>query len=108
MSYLIVFMTASNREEAVKIVRVLLEERLIACGNIVDSVSSFFWWKGEIEEEKETLVIMKSSEKLFKKLSERVRELHSYDVPEILALPVVDGSQAYLDWMNAALEPVKK
>jgi len=108
MSYLIVFMTASNREEAVKIVRTLLEERLIACGNIIDPVSSFFWWQGKIAEEKETLVIMKSHEKLFKKLSKRVRELHSYDVPEILALPIVDGSSSYLEWLKRCLEPVKK
>ena len=107
MSYLIVFMTAPNREEAVKIVRTLLEERLIACANIIDSVSSFFWWQGKIEDEKEVLVIMKSHEKLFKKLSERVTELHSYDVPEILALPIVDGSSSYLDWMKSCLEPVK-
>jgi periplasmic divalent cation tolerance protein len=107
MSYLIVFMTAPNREEAVKIVRILLEEKLIACGNIVDPVSSLFWWQGKIEEEKEILVIMKSNEKLFKKLSERVTELHSYDVPEILALPIVDGSSSYLDWLKGCLEPVK-
>jgi periplasmic divalent cation tolerance protein len=104
MSYLIVLMTAPNREEAVKIVRVLLEEQLIACGNIVDSVSSLFWWEGEIEEEKEVLVIMKSHERLFKKLSERVRELHSYDVPEVLALPIVDGSLSYLEWLKGCLE----
>jgi periplasmic divalent cation tolerance protein len=107
MSYLIVLMTAPNREEAVKIVRVLLEEQLIACGNIVDSVSSLFWWEGEIEEEKEVLVIMKSHERLFKKLSERVRELHSYDVPEVLALPIVDGSPSYLEWLKGCLEAVK-
>ena len=101
MTYLIVFMTASNREEAVKIVRTLLEERLIACGNILDPVSSFFWWKGKIEEEKEVLVIMKSHEKLFKKLSKRVKELHSYDVPEIIALPIVGGNQDYLDWIKS-------
>ena len=108
MSYIIVIMTASTKEETVKIVRTLLEERLIACANIMDPVSSFFWWQGKIAEEKEVLVIMKSHENLFKKLSNRVTELHSYDVPEILALPIVDGSQAYLDWMNAALEPVEK
>jgi periplasmic divalent cation tolerance protein len=107
MSYLIVLMTAANREEAVKIVCTLLEERLIACGNIVDSVSSFFWWKGKIEEEKEVLVIMKSDEKLFKKLSKRVTELHSYDVPEILALPIVDGSPSYLEWLKGCFELVK-
>jgi periplasmic divalent cation tolerance protein len=107
MSYLIVLMTASSREEAVKIVRVLLEEKLIACANVIESVSSFFWWQGKIEEEKEALAIMKSNEALFKKLSERVSELHSYDVPEILALPIVDGSSAYLDWLKSCLEPVK-
>jgi periplasmic divalent cation tolerance protein len=107
MSYLIVLMTASSREEAVKIVRVLLEEKLIACANVVDAVSSFFWWQGKIEEEKEALAIMKSSEKLFKKLSQRVAELHSYDVPEILALPIGDGSQSYLDWLKDSLESVK-
>jgi periplasmic divalent cation tolerance protein len=107
MPYLIVLMTAPNREEAVKIVRVLLEERLIACGNIVDPVSSFFWWRGKIEEEKEALVFMKSSEKLFKKLSKRVMELHNYDVPEVLALPIVDGSPSYLEWLKGCLEPVK-
>ena len=107
MSYLIVFMTAPNREEAMKIVRTLLEERLIACGNIVDPVSSLFWWKGKIEEEKEVLVILKSNDKLFKKLSKRIKELHSYDVPEILAFPIVDGNSSYLDWMKGILEPVK-
>ena len=107
MTYNIVFVTVGNRQEAEKIVRVLLEERLIACGNIIDNVSSLFWWQDKIEEEKEVLVIMKSHGSLFKRLSKRVVELHSYDVPEILALPIVDGSQPYLDWMKAALEPVK-
>jgi len=107
MSYNIVIMTAPNKEEAVKIVHTLLEERLIACANIMDHVSSFFWWQGKIEDEKEVLVIMKSHENLFKKLSKRAMELHSYDTPEILALPIVNGSQSYLDWMKACLEPVK-
>jgi periplasmic divalent cation tolerance protein len=100
-------MTASSKEEAKKIVNVLLEERLIACANIIDNVSSFFWWKTKIEEEKEVLAIMKSHESLFKKLSLRAAELHSYDVPEILALPIVEGSPSYLDWMKDCLEPVK-
>ena len=107
MSFMIVIMTAPNKQEAANIVRALLEERLIACANILDSVNSFFWWKGKIEEEKEVLVIMKSQKNLFKKLSKTVTELHSYDVPEILALPIVESSSAYLDWMKACLEPVK-
>ncbi len=107
MSFIIVVMTAPNKQEAVNIVRALLEERLIACANILDPVCSLFWWKGEIEEEKEVLVLMKSQKAFFKKLSERVTELHSYDVPEILVLPIVEGSSSYLDWMRACLEPVK-
>jgi len=107
MAYLIVFMTASSKEEAVKIVRTLLEEHLIACANIIDSVLSFFWWQGKIEEEKEVLIIMKSHQKWFKMLSKRVTQLHSYDVPEILALPVVEGLQSYMNWMKACLDQVK-
>jgi periplasmic divalent cation tolerance protein len=107
MSYLIVFMTTSGREEAEKIVYALLKEKLIACANIVESVSSFFWWQGSIESEEEVLVIMKSSETLFEQLQKRVSELHSYDVPEISALPIVAGSPAYLDWLKDCLEPVK-
>ena len=107
MAYIVVLMTAPSKEEAMKIVRALLEERLIACANIMDPVSSLFWWQGKIEEEKEVLAIMKSRESLFGKLSQRVMELHSYDVPEILALPIIEGSPSYLEWMKTCLEPVK-
>jgi periplasmic divalent cation tolerance protein len=82
----------------------LLEERLIACANILDSVHSIFWWKEKIEEEEEVLVLMKSQQKFFEKLSERITELHSYDVPEVLALPVVEGSPLYLEWMKSCLK----
>ena len=107
MSFIIVVMTAPNKQEAVSIVRALLEERLIACANILDPVHSLFWWKGKIAEEKEVLVLMKSQKTLFGKLSERVTALHSYDVPEILALPIVEGSSSYIEWMRACFEPVK-
>ena len=73
MKYIIVLMTASNQEEAKKIVNtLLLEERLIACANIINSISSFFWWQGKIETEKEAFVIMKSHESLFNKISQRI------------------------------------
>ena len=107
MSFLIVLMTAPNKKEAEKIVHALLEEKLIACANIVDPVSSFFWWQGKIDSEKEVLTIMKTHETLFEKLQKKVTELHSYDVPEILALPIVAGSQSYLDWMKTSLKSVK-
>ena len=107
MTFIIVLMTTSNKQEATKIVTALLKQRLIACANIIDSVSSFFWWKGKIKEEKEVLVIMKSHQKLFSALEKKIEELHSYDVPEILAIPITDGSQSYLKWLKEYLEPVK-
>jgi len=103
MSYILVLMTASSKDEAKKIVHSLLEEKLIACANMIDSVSSVFWWQDKIEEEKEVLVIMKSHQDLFKRVSTRVKELHSYDTSEILALSIVDGSSQYLEWMKKVL-----
>jgi len=104
--YVVVIVTVANREEAEKIVRSLLEERLIACANIVGPISSIFWWEGKIDEASEFLVFMKSHENHFERLSERVAELHSYEVPEIIALPIIKGSPPYLEWLNASLQPV--
>ena len=108
MSYVVVIITISNKEEALKIVRSLLEERLIACANIVGPVSSLFWWQGKIDEENEFLVLMKSHKNLFERISERVMEIHSYDVPEIIALPIVEGSPPYLDWLKTSLQQVSE
>jgi periplasmic divalent cation tolerance protein len=102
-SYVVVFMTASDKKEALKIVRRLLDERLIACANIVGPVSSLFWWEGKIDEASEFLVIMKSRKDLFKRLSERVKETHSYEVPEVLELPITEGLPSYLEWIGASL-----
>ena len=106
MSYVVVIVTTPNKEEALKIVRSLLKEKLIACANIVGPASSLFWWQGKIDEAKEFLVFMKSHKNLFEKLSERVMEIHSYDVPEIIALPIIEGSPPYLDWLRASLQSV--
>ncbi len=106
MSYIIVIMTTPNIKEAENIVRVLLGEKLIACANIVGPVSSLFWWQGKIDEASEILVFMKSHRSLFERISERVREIHSYEVAEILALPIIAGSLPYLDWLSASLQPV--
>jgi periplasmic divalent cation tolerance protein len=108
MSYVVVIITTPNKEDAVKIVRSLLKERLIACANIVGPVSSLFWWQGKIDEENEFLVFMKSHKNLFERLSERVKEIHSYDVPEIIALPIIDGSPPYLDWLKTSLQQVSE
>ena len=102
--YIIVFVTTPNKVEAEKISRTLLEERLIACANIVNSVVSFFHWKGTVDCGDECLVVMKTRRDLFVTLEQRVKALHSYEVPEILALPIVKGSAAYLTWMGDNLK----
>jgi periplasmic divalent cation tolerance protein len=102
-SYIIIMVTTASREEAETIVQRLLEMRLIACANIVGPVSSHFHWSGKIEKAEEYLILMKSRKDLFEKLSETVRALHSYEVPEILALHIVEGSKAYMDWLGSCL-----
>jgi len=102
-SFTVVFMTASDKKEATRIVRSLLDERLIACANITGPVSSLFWWEGKIDEASEVLVIMKSRKRVFKRLCDRVKKLHSYEVPEILELSITEGLPSYLEWMGASL-----
>jgi len=101
-------MTAANKEEALKIVRRLLDEKLIACANIMGPVSSLFWWKNKIDEAKEFLVFMKSHKRLFQTLSSRIKEIHSYQTPEVIALPIIEGLPLYLDWLGSSLKSVGK
>ena len=102
-AYIIVLVTTANKTEAEKITRHLLDLKLIACGNIIGPMCSIFRWAGKSEKAKEYLTIMKSRRDLFEKLVEAVKALHSYEVPEILALPLVEGSKAYLDWLGSCL-----
>jgi periplasmic divalent cation tolerance protein len=98
---IVVLITAPSREVAEKIARVLLEGRLVACVNIVAAIDSFFWWQGAIQSEQEVLLIAKSRADLFAEgIVPAVRANHPYDVPEIIALPILMGSQAYLDWIK--------
>jgi periplasmic divalent cation tolerance protein len=103
--YIVILVTAKDREEAEKISKKLIEERLIACTNIVSPVTSFFHWVGNLERTEECLLVMKSRRDLFAEVEGHVQRLHSYEVPEVLALPIVDGSKAYLDWMELVLKP---
>lgn len=82
------------------IVRTLVEERLIACGNIVPAVESIYTWEGKVEISTEVLGIMKTSAAQCERVKERIRELHPYELPECIALPIVAGLQAYLDWIR--------
>jgi periplasmic divalent cation tolerance protein len=103
-NYILVLVATKDKQEAEKITKALLNERLIVCGNITSPVTSFFHWSGQIEKSEECLVFMKSRSDLFAQVVERVKGLHSYEVPEILALPIVDGLKTYLDWMSTVLQ----
>lgn len=96
-------MTTGSKHKAEEIVQHLLGDKLIACGNIVGPVTSFFRWSGKIERVEEFLVLMKTRKALFLRLTEVVKTMHSYEVPEIIAVPVVEGSKDYLDWMASCL-----
>lgn len=97
---IVCFITAPNEDEAVNIARTLVGCRLAACANIVKNVRSIYSWQGAIEDDAEVLMIVKSKRSLFHKLSEKVKEIHSYDVPEVIALPIIDGSEEYLNWLR--------
>ncbi len=101
MDYYVVFITVPNEEEAVRIANTLVNENLGKCVNLIRDIRSIYQWEGRIEDEKELLLIVKTKKGIFKKLSERVKELHSYSVPEIIALPIVEGSKEYLNWLDS-------
>jgi periplasmic divalent cation tolerance protein len=101
---IIVLITTSTQEEAAKIGMALVDERLAACVNILPEVRSLFFWEGKTRNERETLLICKSRVSRMKQLTERVKSLHSYAIPEVIALPIVAGSREYLDWVKDATE----
>ena len=97
--YIVVYVTAPE-DEAADLAKTLVEERLVACVNIVPGLRSIYWWQGRVEDEPEVLCIMKTRSTLFEPLRDRVRELHSYEVEEIIALPILAGNLPYLDWIK--------
>ncbi len=99
-AFITVFCTVPNQEDAIRIARTLVEEKLAACCNIVPGLTSLYFWKGEICQDPELLLIIKTMESAFDALKERIRQLHPYDVPEIIALPIIKGHQAYLNWVE--------
>ena len=100
MTDYIVVMVTAPAEEAPELAKTIVEERLVACVNIVPGLRSLYWWEGKVEDEPEVLCIMKTRSNLFEPLRDRVRELHSYEVEEIIALPILAGNPPYLDWIK--------
>ncbi|MFH2012781.1 MAG: divalent-cation tolerance protein CutA [Pseudomonadota bacterium] len=99
-NYITIFITASSSEEAVIIGKTLVEERLVACANIIPKIRSIFSWEGVICDENEVMMILKSKESLFQQIKKRVIMLHSYEVPEVITLPICSGSEDYLKWID--------
>lgn len=103
--YCVVFVTAGSRREARKLAQALLERRLVACANIVPGVESHYWWQGKLDCSREWLLVLKTRRSRFGALRRTVKQLHSYQVPEIIALPLVAGHAAYLRWIDSSVAP---
>lgn len=97
---IVVFITTPNEELAVAIARSLVETRLAACANLIKGIRSIYKWQDRIEDDAEVLMIVKTRRELFDPLQSKVKELHPYEVPEIIALPIIAGSDDYLKWLR--------
>ncbi len=98
--YTLIFITAPNKREAKKISSTLLDERMIACANIINGIESHFWWKDKKEKTRECLIIAKSKKSCLNKIIKKVKSIHSYEVPEIITLPITGGYKPYLEWIE--------
>ena len=100
---IVVFMTAANREEAARLADKLVEARLAACVQILPEMESVYRWQGQIERQQEVLLIAKTTLARFDELEKEVRALHSYETPEIVAIPLANGSKPYLKWLKESV-----
>jgi periplasmic divalent cation tolerance protein len=104
----VAFSTAASPEEARRIASALVAEELAACVNLVDDIHSIYQWRGAIESAVESLILIKTRANLIPAIELRLRELHSYEVPELVAVPIGDGAQPYLDWLIASSHDSRK
>jgi periplasmic divalent cation tolerance protein len=102
---LLVFTTFEREEDAVRVVRTLIEERLVACGNLLPGARSLYRWQGEVKDTREVVVLMKTRKQDWTVLLSRLHELHPYETPECIAIRVAAGAPRYMAWLEAALEP---
>ena len=101
---IVIFSTCNSEEEGTRIARELVQRRLAACVTMLPGARSIYRWQGQVEESPECMLVIKSGRLLFPTLCEELAKMHSYSVPEIIALPIVDGSGAYLDWLARELQ----
>ncbi len=104
LPHILVFITTKSKQEAETIANSLLEKKLIACANIVEHIDSFFWWQNKIDSSREALLIAKSRKELFEQILAVVKEKHSYELPEIIAIPLVNADEDYLKWLDESIK----
>lgn len=101
--HIVIFVTAANKKEAKVIAQNLVKKKLVACVNIIDKVESLFWWKGKVDSGKETLLVIKSRKDRLSRIMKAVKAGHSYEVPEMIAIPIVGGYKPYLKWIDESV-----
>ena len=104
----VIFVTAASLGEGKKIARHLVETKLAACVNILQPMESVYRWEGKIAEEREFLLLIKSTRELFPVIKAEISKIHSYHTPEIICLPVIDGSRNYLQWVSDSVKPAAR
>ena len=102
--YRLVYVTAANQEEASHIARTLVENRLAACANVLGTIASYYWWKGDVVEDSEVSLLLKTRVDRVEALVEKVKANHSYECPCVITLPIQEGSADYLRWLDAQLD----
>lgn len=100
MEYIVIYCTVPNKKEGKTIAKKILDHKLAACVNIIDKIESVFLWDGKMSEEQEALMIIKTKKEMFEKIQFIIKDMHSYNVPEIIAMPILQGDEIYLKWIE--------
>eukprot|EP00212_Chloropicon_laureae_P001979 CAMPEP_0197487988 /NCGR_PEP_ID=MMETSP1311-20131121/3007_1 /TAXON_ID=464262 /ORGANISM="Genus nov. species nov., Strain RCC856" /LENGTH=114 /DNA_ID=CAMNT_0043031883 /DNA_START=218 /DNA_END=562 /DNA_ORIENTATION=+ len=103
--YVAIYVTVPSKDVGAKIAKSLLEDKLCACVNIIPGVESYYWWEDKIESDSELLMMIKSRADLLASVTERVKQVHEYDVPEVIGVPIIGGNAKYLDWIRENTKP---
>lgn len=103
MTYIMIYITTKDQKEARDIGESLVKEKLAACTNVIPSIESVYWWKGNVEKANESALIVKTKRGLVEKAIKRIKELHSYDVPCVDVIPITEGNKEYFEWVEESL-----
>lgn len=99
MEFIVIYCTVPNKNEGREIAKALVKYKLVACVNLIDKIESVFSWDGQLQEEKEAMMIIKTKKSLFEDVNKVIQKLHSYNVPEVIAIPIIEADETYLKWI---------